>query len=77
MRGEIEKLEQDLKSKKDEVAQLEARKEMLEASGFAPGASSRVPQMSVGDSAGASTPKKKKKQKRTPWPALTRRAGVL
>ena len=41
VRGEIEKLEQDLKSKKDELAQLEARKEMLEASGFAPGVSVR------------------------------------
>ena len=30
LRGEIEKLEQDLKSKKDELVQLEARKEMLE-----------------------------------------------
>ena len=37
VRGELESLEQELKSKKDELAQLEARKEMLEASGFAPG----------------------------------------
>ena len=30
VRGELESLEQELKSKKDELAQLEARKEMLE-----------------------------------------------
>ena len=35
VRGELESLEQELKSKKDELAQLEARKEMLEASAFA------------------------------------------
>ena len=35
VRGELESLEQELQSKKDELAQLEARKEMLEASGFA------------------------------------------
>ena len=51
LRGEIEKLEQDLKSKKTELAQLEARKEMLEASGFVPGVSVRVPGMSMGASA--------------------------
>ena len=66
VRGEIEKLEQDLKSKKDELAQLEARKEILEASGFAPGVSVRVPGMSMGTSAEPSAPKKKKKQKRHP-----------
>ena len=65
LRGEIEKLEQDLKSKKDELAQLEARKEMLEASGFACGVSVRVPGMSMGASAEQSAPKKKKKQKDT------------
>ena len=78
VRGELESLEQELKSKKDELAQLEARKEMLEASGFAPGISVRVPGMSMGASAEPSAPKKKKKKKKkTPWPALTRRAGVL
>ena len=66
VRGEIEMLEQDLKSKKDEVAQFEARKEMLETSGFVPGVSVRVPGMSVGASAGPHAPKKKKKQKRHP-----------
>ena len=78
VRGELESLEQELKSKKDELAQLEARKEMLEASGFAPGVSVRAPGMSLGASAEPSAPKKKKKKKKkTPWPALTRRAGVL
>ena len=68
VRGEIEKLEQDLKSKKEELAQLEARKEMLEASGLslASGVSVRVPGMSMGASAKPSAPKKKKKQKRHP-----------
>ena len=52
--------------KKDDLAQLEARKEMLEDSGFAPGLSVRVPGMSMGASAEPSAPKKKKKQKRHP-----------
>ena len=80
VRGKI-KLEQDLKSKKKELTQLEARKEMLEASGLslASGVSVRVPGMSMGASAEPRTPKKqkKKKQKKISWPALTRRAGVL
>ena len=42
MRGELESLEEELQSKKDELVQLEARKEMLEASGFAPGVSVRA-----------------------------------
>ena len=64
VRGEIEKLEQDLKRKKNEMAQLEARKEILEASGFAPGVSVRVPGMLMGASAGPSAPQKKRKRKR-------------
>ena len=36
VRGDLESLEQELKSKKDELAWLEVRKEMLEASDFAP-----------------------------------------
>ena len=76
-RGELESLEQELQSKKDELAQLEARKEMLEASGLAPGVSARAPGMSMGASAEPSAPKKEKETKKTPWPALTRRAGVL
>ena len=35
VRGEIERLEQDLKSKKEELAQLVARREVLEASDLA------------------------------------------
>ena len=79
VRGELESLEQELQSKKDELAQLEARKEMLEASGFAPEVSVRAPGMSMGASAEPSAPKKEKEKetKKTPWPALTRRAGVL
>ena len=79
VRGELESLEQELQSKKDELAQLEARKEMLKASGFAPGVSVRAPGMSMGASAEPSAHKKKKEKetKKTPWPALTRRAGVL
>ena len=61
--GGIEKLEQDLKSKKEELAQVKTRKEMLESSGLAPRVSVRVPGMSKGASAGPSTPKKKKRNK--------------
>ena len=39
---------------------------MLEASGFAPAVSVRVPGMSMGASAEPSAPKKKKKEKRHP-----------
>ena len=70
VRGEIEKLEQDLKSKKEELAELEARKELLEASGFAPRVSVRVPGMSMGTSAGPFTPKKKRKNKQKWHPGL-------
>ena len=79
VRGELESLEQELQSKKDELVQLEARKEMLEASDFAPGVSVRAPGMSMGASAEPSAPKreKEKETKKTPWSALTRRAGVL
>ena len=66
VRGELESLEQELKSKNDELTQLEARKEMLEASSFAPEVSIRAPGMSKGASAEPSAPKKKKKQKRHP-----------
>ena len=61
VRGELESLEQELQSNKDELAQLEARKEMFEASGFAPGVSVRAPGMSMGASAEPSAPKKRKK----------------
>ena len=66
VRGELESLEQELQSKKDALAQLEAKKEMLEASGFAPEVSVRVLGTSMDASAEPSTPKKKKKQKRHP-----------
>ena len=70
VRGEIERLEQDLKSKKGELVQHEARKEVLEASGLAPRVSVRVPGISMGASAGPSTPKKKKKNKQKRHPGL-------
>ena len=62
-------------SKKDELAQLEARKEMLEASGFAPGVSVRAPGMSMGASAEPSAPKKKKKKKQKRHPCLPSQEG--
>ena len=78
VRGEIERLEQDLKSKKEELAQCEVRREVLKASGLALRVPASVPGMSEGSSAGPSVPQKKLKNKqKTPWPALTRKAGVL
>ena len=64
VRGELEQLEQDLKSKREELAQLETRKEVLEASGLslASRVSVSVPGMSKGASAGPSAPKKKKEK---------------
>ena len=63
VRGELEKLEKDLKSKREELAQLEARKEALETSGLslAPRVPASVPGMSKGASAGPRAPKKNKK----------------
>ena len=66
VRSELESLEQELKSKKDDLAQLEARKEMLEASGFAPGVSVRAPEIPWVLQLSQVHPKKKKKQKRHP-----------
>ena len=60
LKGELEKLEQDLKSKREKLAQLEVRKEVLEASGLSHAPVS-VQGMSKGASAQPSTPKKKKK----------------
>ena len=71
----MESLEQELKSKKDELAQLEDRKEMLEASGFAPGVSVRTPGMSMGASAEPSAPKKNKKKKQKWHPDLPSQEG--
>ena len=65
VRSELERLEQELQSKKDELAQLEARKEILEASGFAPRVSVRTPGMSMGTSAEPSAPKRKSNKKDT------------
>ena len=75
VRGELESLEQELQSKKDELAQHEARKEMLEASGFAPGVSDRAPGMSIGASAEPSAPKKKRKKKQKRHPGLPSQEG--
>ena len=67
---EIWKLEQDLNSEKGELAQLEARKKELEASGLkGPIAASSVSGLSQGDVSAetrAPTKKKKNKQKRHP-----------
>ena len=79
---EIWKLEQDLNGKKEELAQLEARKKELEASGLkGPIVTPSVLGLSQG---GASTEpraqkknKGKQKPKETPWPSLTRGTGVL
>ena len=70
LRGKIERLEQDLKSKAEELAQLEARNKVLEAPGFEPRVSVRVPGMSMGASAGPSAPKKKRKNKQERNPGL-------
>ena len=80
IKAEIWRLEQDLNSKKEELAQLEARKKELEASGLkGPIVASSVSGLSQGGaSAETRAPTKKKKNKQeTPWPALTREAGVL
>ena len=62
-RGEVEKFEQDLKSKREELAQHQTRREVLEDSGLALKVPASVPQMSRGASAGPIAPKKKMKQK--------------
>ena len=56
VRGKIEKLEQDLKSKREDLTQLEARREVLETFGLALRVPASVPGMSKGASAGPSTP---------------------
>ena len=72
VRGELEKLEQDLKSKGEQLALLETRKEVLEASAlsFAPRVPVSVPWMSKGASVGPSAPTKKKKNKEKRHPGL-------
>ena len=65
IKAEIWRLEQDLNSKKEELAQLEARKKELEASGLkGPIAASSVSGLSQGGAAAETrAPKKKKKNK--------------
>ena len=70
VRVETEKLEQDLKSKREELAQLEARRKVLEVSGLALRAPASIPGMSKGASAGPSVPKKKKRNKQKRHPGL-------
>ena len=78
VRGELESLEQELQSKKDELAQLEARKEMLEASVLHLEYQSGLQGCPWVLQLSQVHPKRKRKRnKKTPWPALTRRAGVL
>ena len=70
IKAEIWRLEQELNSKREELAQLEARKKGLEASGLkGPIAASSVSGLSQGGASAetrAPTKKKKNKQKRHP-----------
>ena len=70
IKAEIWRLEQDLNSKKEELAQLKARKKELEASGVkGPIAASSVSGLSQGGASAetrAPTKKRKNKQKRHP-----------
>ena len=80
VKTDIWRLEQDLNGKKEELAQLEASKKELEASGLkGPVVTSSVSGLSQGGaSAETRAPIKKKKNKQeTTWPVLTREAGVL
>ena len=72
IKAEIWRLEQDLNSKKEELAQLEARKKELEASGLkGPIAASSVSGLSQGGaSAETRAPTKKKKNKQERHPGL-------
>ena len=75
VRGEWESLEQELQSKKDELAQLEARKEMLEASDFAPGISVRAPGMSWVLQLSQVHPKRKRKRNKNDTLACPHKKG--
>ena len=67
IKAEIWRLEQDLNSKKEELAQLEARKKELEASGLkGPIAASSVSGLSQGGAAAETRAAKKKKGKQKP-----------
>ena len=74
---EIWKLEQDLNGKKEELAQLEARKKELEASGLkGPIVTPSVSGLSQGGaSAETRAPKKKKKNKQKRHPGLPSQEG--
>ena len=77
IKAEIWRLEQDLNSKKEELAQLEARKKELEASGLkGPKVPSSVSGLSQGGaSAETRAPNKKKKNKQKRHPGLSSQEG--
>ena len=80
IKAEIWRLEQDLNSKNEELAQLEARKKRV-GSLWSEGSNSSIQCFRVVSgwccSWDKGTHKEKEKQtKETPWPALTREAGV-
>ena len=77
IKAEIWRLEQDLNSKKEELAQLEARKKELKASGLNnPIAASSVSGLSQGGaSAETRAPTKKKKNKLKRHPGLPSQEG--
>ena len=77
IKAEIWKLEQDLNGKKEELAQLEARKKELEASGLkGPIVTPSISGLSQGGaSAEPRAPKKKKKNKPKRHPGLPPQEG--
>ena len=77
VKGELERLEQHLTSKKEELAQYEARKKDFEASGLSltPIVSSSSPGLSKGASAGPCAPKKKRKNKQKRHPGCPCKRG--
>ena len=77
VRGELESLEQELKSKKRWAGTAWGQKRNVGASGFAPGVSVRAPGMSMGASAESSAPKKKKKKKPKRHLGLTSQEGQV
>ena len=74
---EIWKMEQDLNGKKEELAQLEARKKELEASSLkGPVVTSSISRLSqCGSTAETRAPKKKKKKKQKRHPGLSSQEG--
>ena len=77
VRGELESLEQELKSKKRWAGTAWGQKRNVGASGFAPGVSVRALGMSMGASAESSAPKKKKKKKPKRHLGLTSQEGQV